>query len=192
MRKLITLLMAVFLATTTISAQSEHLTFLGVEIAGTQEDFMDRLSKIDSVKVYNTNTAFVDLDKRAKVVVVPSVTYISKKVFAVNTTYIWNKDWNELITEYERLAKVCQNKYGNPINIKEGAIGNIESNETYSLGKLVSGELEYCRTWQIDSLGTVILMIKPIQIRNWAGVVIRYEDAKGRETNIQEWERTLR
>ena len=200
MRKIITIIAAILLAAPALNAQSEteqtyetmeHMKFMGVEIGGKLKDFMKKLSMVEGVSVYNDNTAFADLDGRKKVTIIPSETYESKIVYAVDTKYLWSKDWNELTSEYFRLAEVYEEKYGAPDIIREGNIYEKTPIETYNVGKLVNGEIRFERIWHTGNTDSITLTIKPIQLKNWAGIVIRYENGMGKYMNNAEWADTL-
>ena len=195
MRKIITLVAAILLAAPALNAQTEaeqlsdnteHITFLGVEIGGRLKDFMKKLSKVEGVNIYNENTAFADLDGKKKVTITPLETYESKIVYAVDTKYLWSKDWNELTGEYFRLAEVYEKKYGTPDTINDGSVFKKDPTETFNMGKLINGEIRFERIWHTGNSDSITLMIKPIQLKNWAGIIIRYEIGPEKYINTAE------
>ncbi len=119
MKKLLLAFIAVFLATFTFA--EGHMTFKGVEIDGSIQDFANNLTAKDFkvISIEKDNAMLAGTFTGQDVLVAVYTTPNSKKVYRVAVMYQTGSTWTLIYSQYANLKDMLTQKYGEPAQVKE-------------------------------------------------------------------------
>ena len=150
MRRIFLSLFVAFVAFATTFAQgeSEHLTFKGVPIDGTLDEYVAKMKQAGFTYLTTYNgTAVLEGNfagyKGCKIIVIAHTS--NSKVYGVGVMFPEHESWTALETDYDNLKLMLMQKYGEPSECVENFHGHItpETNND----KLHELKMDNC-TWK--------------------------------------------
>ena len=144
---------------------NNHLTFMGIPITGTVENFAQKLGAKGFKKVFSNKDAVVFEGEFAGysgctiyVLKVPN----RNIVYRVGVFFPKESSWARLEEEYNQFKDILTNKYGDPTlyseKFKEGAL---TFNDDAKMSSLKEGNCDYWTGWEVDK-GDIKVEIAPI------------------------------
>ena len=180
MKRLLTIVAFIF-SFMFIMAQTSnnHLTFKGIPITGTLENFAQKLEAKGFEKIYSDKEAVVLKGEFAGysgceiyVYKIPNRNIVHK----VAVSFPEKKSWARLEEEYNKFKGMLTNKYGDPTlhseKFKEGAS---TVSDLAKMSSLKAGNCYYWTQWQVDN-GDLRMDIVPIIDTNDGCISLAYFD----------------
>ena len=158
---------------------NNHLTFKGIPITGTVENFAQKLGAKGFKKVFSNKDAVVFEGEFAGysgctiyVLKVPN----RNIVYRVGVFFPKESSWARLEEEYNQFKDILTNKYGDPTlyseKFKEGAL---TFNDDAKMSSLKEGNGAYWSAWKVDN-GTIYMEIFTTLDENDGRILLIYFD----------------
>ena len=183
--KKILLTLAVFLAAINMVAQ-EHLTFKGIPIEGSMNEFCQKLkAKGFNLVGKENNLSYLTGDFTSREVTIGvSATDDGQNVVAVIVLFDKSEEWKILADTYDYYKILYTRKYGEPSASKEYNPATHDSNTAF-MAEVYKGTVEYSSEWKVAG-GDIHLSIEKSSGGVFEGmVVIRYVNSQNIEAKIQ-------
>ena len=166
MKRLLTIVAFIFSFMFVVAqTPNKHLTFMGIPITGTLENFAQKLEAKGFEKKYSDKTS---VEFEGEFAGYSGCTIHVFKIRNPNIVYQVavclpkKSSWANLEKEYYKLKGMLTNKYGEPSShpetFKEGAL---TFNDAAKMSSLKEGNCDYWTGWKVDN-GIIILDIAPI------------------------------
>ena len=183
MKKLLSIIIACCF--TIFCFAQEHLSFKGIPITGSMNEFCKALSKKGFTKLGNENNISFfkgDFTGRNSTVVV-GATEDGKSVYTVVVFFDASGEWNVLTNIYDYYKEIYTRKYGNTSFCQEKNPAHSDSNVDL-MAEVHQGTVVWASQWKPTG-GTIELSIEKADGVYEGIVVIRYRDDQNVEAKIQ-------
>ncbi len=163
----------------------EHLSFKGIPIEGSMNEFCQKLKAKGFTSIGSENNLAIfkgDFTGRNATIGV-SATDDGKSVYGIDVTFKASQEWSALVDIYGYYKDLYTRKYGKPNASKELNPAYSKSNSSLML-QLYQGTVEWHSIWKAQG-GYIELSIEKIYDYSEGVVVIRYRDSQNVEAKIQ-------
>lgn len=158
MKRLVALIIALFAAVIVTNAQSksdasDHLTFKGVPINGTLQEFIQKMKKAGfNYKRTSDGIALLEGDFASYKQCTLAVWTSKPKnlVSRIGVIFSEHNDWSSLSSNYFDLKEMLTQKYGEPSNVVEKFQSYTPESDLSKLTSVKLGECKYHTIYEMD------------------------------------------
>lgn len=162
----------------------QHLTFKGVPIDGTLQNYVDAMKQAGFHYEGTTDdgTALLSGDFAGYKNCYIGISTLSNcdVVSQIAVLFPSNSTWSALLSDYEHLKEMMTKKYGRPKECQERFTGYVGDSGDLRLLALSKGEYEWFTKYETD-LGTIVLTIGEGTEYSTGSAVLVYRDALNAE-----------
>jgi hypothetical protein len=154
MRKLFLTLIFVLLIMKISAQNSEHLSFKGVPINGTLNEYVSKMTQNGFTHIQTENgTAILSGDFAGYKDCTVGVTTLKQKdlIYKIVVIFSDQDSWSKLSTNYFELKEMLTQKYGKPTNVVEKFDGDSQPNEDRDrMHEVKFDNCKYYSVWRTD------------------------------------------
>ena len=162
----------------TFGQSSEHLTFKGVPIDGTLDDFVSNMEK--------SGFSHLGTNKGSAVLEGDFATYKGCQIYVstlnqidlvnlIGVIFPKKDTWSNVLGDYTFLKKLLSEKYGEPGNVVEEFRNGDPSSDFLKVIKIGQQEGTYRCVWELDK-GSIVLSIIPSDSKRECSSLLVYSD----------------
>ncbi len=185
MKKSIFVLVALFLGLTSMA--QEHLSFKGIPIEGSMQDFCSKLEDKGFTEMGNDgNTTLFTGDFTGRDATVGVISDDDgENVYSVVVLFDPSGEWNVLVSTYKYYKDLYTRKYGKPKKtVERNRQVELDGSNTGLMAEVHQGRVAWGSLWTVTG-GEIEISIEKTSGVYEGAVVIRYRDAQNEEIKIQ-------
>lgn len=188
MKKLLVYFVALFLSTVSfaqngIVSEESHLSFKGLSLSGSLDDFVNNL--VSQGYILKDSQAVGALLKgsfasESDCTIAVLTTNRTRQVYCVAVSFEKKTSWSSLKNQYQEYKTMLSSKYGEPSKFVERFMSPYYEGDGYELQALRLDKCNYTSFFEVHN-GTVML-----SMNNDASLVLYYSDKEGSALNERE------
>lgn len=170
-----------------VCAQTEHLTFKGIQITGSEADITRQLKAIGFTESPLNSVLRGEFSNELCDIYILS-TQTSKTVYSISAAFPECNYWTVLRNSYFNFKNNLTEKYGEPYRHIEKFEDPYYNGDGYEISAIRNHKCKYISIWQTNK-GNIILRISYIDSKT--RIIIAYIDKVGKEINDFEEHQTI-
>ena len=194
MKKFFSILTMILCVSFIGAAQEQHMSFMGIPITGSQEDFGQKLEAKGFVyyapeKFVLSSGLRLYKGKFASEEVIVGVSSDEDNVYMVSVRFPEKYSFNSLVSQFNDVCEQYNKKYGAPIIVERKFTWPYYYGDGYEMLALKTKKCKYCNSYKLE-YGTIIIML--MGNNSYEGNLwIAYSDLNGNSQKTQNKTNTI-